>query len=537
MMYRSSVLELVIVLCALSTANSSVCAPPQTLQAKLQARPRAETYAEVGIWYSEHRQYSCAVAAYEAAAKMEPKSAQYLYLLGLNLLRNGDVKGAVRPLQQSIEIDPEVPKPHLLLATALEELHRGEEARTEWMAALRLDPRSRVALEGVSKNLLAAHEFDALISLLGPEPRGEDMILNLATAYDGTGNADQAIETLKRGLQENPTSVALARALISDLALQTRFQEATKLSEKLVQQHPGDLEAKVLYLHVLVLQDDEDRGRPLAKKLLSMAPRNFSVLYLNGLLENSSGNYSAGRSFLERAVALNPNQYNSHYHLGVALANLNDPQGARKQFEQALALGAREPRVRFEYAKVLRTLGETELASEQLKLYKEAEEAEASRTQAIISLGQGDKELAAGNPKKAIESYRDAIAALPDYALLQYKLSFALDKVGDTIGEREALQKAIQIDPTMAIAHRQLGYLAFNEGDFPTAETHFRAAVQAAPTFTDAWVSLAATLATESRHTEANQAVRRALKIDPQNANALELQKELADAAAAQPQQ
>jgi Flp pilus assembly protein TadD len=93
------------------------------------------------------------------------------------------------------------------------------------------------------------------------------------------------------------------------------------------------------------------------------------------------------------------------------------------------------------------------------------------------------------------------------------------------------LQKAVEIDPGMAIAHRQLGYLAFNDGDFATAETHFRKAVEAAPTFADAWVSLAATLATESRHQEAEEAVKRALEIDPHNANAIDLQKDLANQA------
>lgn len=518
--------------CVAGAASSSICNLPAALQDKLQKQPGADTYAEAGAWYGDHGKYTCAISAYRSALKRKPKSAELLYSLGLSLLRNGDFGNAVEPLQQSIESQPHDLKSHLLLASALEELHRPAEARREWLAASKIDPRSELALDGASKNFLATREFDSVIALLDPQPTSEALTLDLASAYDGTGNTDQAIEVLKKGLEANPASEALARELIKDLALQTRFEEAAKLGEKLVQQYPRDLEAKVLYLHVLVLQDNEDQARPLAKKLLSNAPHNFGVLYLNGVLENRSGNYSAGRSFLERAVALNPGQYNSRYNLGIALANLNDPQGAREQFEKALALGATEPKVRFEYARVLRTLGETKLASEQLTLYNQEEKAEADRIQASLSVGQGDNELAAGNPKKAAELYRDAIRVIPGHALLYYKLSVALDKAGDAAGEREALQKALQIDPTMAIAHRQLGYLAFNDGDFDTAEQEFRLAVQGAPRFADAWVSLAATLATESRRAEAMDAVKHALEIDPQNANAIELQKELANAAA-----
>jgi Flp pilus assembly protein TadD len=224
---------------------------------------------------------------------------------------------------------------------------------------------------------------------------------------------------------------------------------------------------------------------------------------------------------------VNPDQSDCRYNLGIALAHVNDPQGAREQFEKALALGASDPSIRSEYAKVLRTLGETKLAAEQFELYQKEEKAKGNRTQAAITMARGDTELANDNSKRAAELYREAIAAMPEYALLYYKLSVALDRLGDTAAERENLLKAVQIDPGMAIAHRQLGYLAFNDGDFVSAEDHLRKAVAAAPTYADAWVSLAATLGTESRISEAQQAVQKALEIDPQNANAIDLQKQL----------
>ena len=525
-------LGLMIAISGACAASSRGCVPPEALQAKLRTQPKADTYAEAGAWYGDHGKYGCAVEAYRAALKRAPNSAEFSYLLGLDLLRKGDFSGAVKPLQQSIELKPELLKPHLLLAAALEQLHQSTEAQAEWLAALKIDPQSEMALDGASKNLLATRAFDAVIALLGPQPKGDTLTLDLASAYQGAGFADEAIEVLKKGLEASPSSRDLTRALITNLLLQKRYQEAAKSGAKLVQQSPRDLNAQTLYLHVLILNDEEDLARPLAHKLLSAAPNDFGVLFLNGLLENRSGNYAGARTFLEKAVTLNPNRYEVRYNLGIALANLNDPKGAREQLEKALALGGAEPGLRVEYAKALRTLGETKLAAEQLKLYQQEQKANADRTLAANKTAQADKELADGDPKKAVGLYRDAVAVQPDSALLNYKLSVALDQVGDTAAEREALQKAVQVDPAMAIAHRQLGYLAFNDGDFGTAEAHFRAAVRAAPAYTDAWISLAATLATESRNPEAEQAVQRALEIDPHNASALELQKELANSAA-----
>ena len=102
-----------------------------------------------------------------------------------------------------------------------------------------------------------------------------------------------------------------------------------------------------------------------------------------------------------------------------------------------------------------------------------------------------------------------------------------MDKVGDTAGERSALEHSIEIDPDMAIAQNQLGYLDSQSGDAAAAEKHFREAVRAAPAYTEAWVNLAATLAMESKFPEAQQAIDSALKLEPTNSQALELRSDL----------
>jgi len=63
------------------------------------------------------------------------------------------------------------------------------------------------------------------------------------------------------------------------------------------------------------------------------------------------------------------------------------------------------------------------------------------------------------------------------------------------------------------------------------AEEQYRDAAHAAPDYIEAWIGLAATLATESRLSEAQKAIESALQIDPKNVNALELQKQINTAA------
>ena len=409
-------LAMVSSLCATLCA-SAACAGPPALEAKIHVQPDADTYVELGTWFGDRHQYPCAVEAYQAALKLEPGSAKLAYLLGLGLYYAGRPEEAVTALQQSIQLMPEVLKPHLILAGALNQLHRPQEAMTEWEAALKIDPTSTIALDGLSKSFIAQGDFRSVIGLLHSAPPSEDLTLDLAHAYDMAGMLDEASKALEQAVHAHPASLPLSEALVMILARQAHFEQAAELAAKRIRLHPRDFAAQELYLHVLVLNDDVKTAAPLARKLMALKPHEFGVLYLNGVLERESGQFPAARKHLEEAVALDPNHYNSRYNLGVVLAELGDPKGAREQLEKALALGATEPQIRFKLASVLRSLGETQLAQEQLKLYQQEEKAKADRTLAASKAAQAGKEFDNKNFAQAAALYRDALTAYPNDAL------------------------------------------------------------------------------------------------------------------------
>jgi tetratricopeptide (TPR) repeat protein len=511
----------------------AACDGPQQLGAKIHATPDSTSYTELGMWFGDRHQYDCAAESFRAALKFEPGSARLYYLLGLTLYSSGHADEAVNALERSIQLIPDAVKPHLILGAALDQLHRSQEAKAEWETALNIDPRSTEAIDWLSKAMMAEGDYGGAIGLLRSAPPDENLTLRLAEAYDKAGMSDKAAEVLKNALRLHPSSLPLSDALTTTLVKQTLYQDAIQLAAKTARLHPGNLDAQRTYFRLLVLNDDYTLAQPLGRKLLVKAPHDFDVLYLNGIVERAAGQFPEARQHLEEAAALDPNYYNCRYNLGVVLAELKDFKGAREQLEKAIALGATEPEVRFKLASVLRTLGETELAQEQLKLYQQELQARANHTLAASKAAQGDKELSIGDPQKAVAFYREAVEAEPKDPMLAFKLALALDRTGDTGGERTLLERAIQIDPDLALAQNQLGYLDSRSGDSTSAEEHFRRALHAAPGYTQAWVSLAATLGMESRFPEAQKALANALQLDPQNTEALQLRKAL-DAAQAQ---
>jgi tetratricopeptide (TPR) repeat protein len=531
MYLRAAKAGLLLAIVLVGTPWVLACTGPKALEDKIRLHPDADAYTEVGNWFGDRKEYDCALESFQSGLKLEPGSAKIYYLIGLTLYASGHTEEALEPLGKSIYLMPEVLKPHLLRATALDQLERHDQALTEWEAALRIDRRSTEALHGLSRCLIAAGDYYSAIELLRQAPRDEGLTLDLAFAYGKANMLDKASQVLAQALQRTPSSLALTSALITVDVRQMHDQDAIYLARKAMSLHPGNLEAQRLYLRVLVLDGDNTLARPLAHKLLTAHPHDFDFLYLTGILENTAGQYESARGHLEEAVNLDPNYYNARYNLGVALLELKNYKEAREQLEKALALGATEPEVRFKYASALRSLGETDLAKEQLKLYQEQVQANERRALAASKTAQADKEADAGDLQKAVADYRAAMEASPDDAQLAYKLSVVLDRTGDVAGERTALEQAVKIDPVFALAQNQLGYLASRDGDSASAEQHFRQAVHAAPGYTQAWISLAATLGMESRFSEAQEALASALKIEPDNAQALQLRKDL-DAAA-----
>ncbi len=506
---------------------SASCVGPVPLEGRVHSHPDADAYADLGIWFGENRKSECAAQAFQAGLKLEPNSPRLTYLLGLSLFTAGNLKEAIAPLRHTVELQPKEERAHLLLASALAGLGRDKEAFVEWQAALRIDPNSKMALDGIAKILLAVGDNETVIAQLSRVQLDESLTLDLAIAYGRAGQLDDAARVLNQGLKIHPNSATLTSSLVSVYVKQVRLQKAEKVAEQLSRRNPEDIEAQRVYLQVLVLNAENQTAVPLARKLLAQAPHDADFLYLNGVLERANGDFAAARKHLEEAAKLDPNRYSTRFNLGCTLEQLQDNAGAKKQLQKAIELDPNEAESRFELAKVLRKLGETDAAQQQLILYQKQLKDQSDHTIAAQKSTQAAEAARTGDKQKAAALYREAIAVLPDNAGLHYQLALVLKDLNDIEGERSALEQAVTIDPTFALAQYQLGYLDSREGDKVGAEQRLRQAINASPGYVQAWIALAATLATESRIPDALQAVDSALKIAPDNSEALELRKNL----------
>ena len=518
---------------AIGVPLHAACTAPASMRARLQSQPSAETYASLGRWFGDQKQFNCAAEAFASAVKLEPDSASLNYMWGLSLYSAGEVQESFGPLQLSAHLDPRDTKPHLVIATALEQRGQIADAEREWRAALAIDPDSSMALDGLSRDLIEDKDYAATIALLERSAhrghRTSLQCLNLGMAYAKTLQLEESSRVLREGLNSTPNSLPLANELAIVLMLLDKPGEAETVLDAALIRHPGDLNTQVLYFRVLISGKSENASQ-LGQKLLKIAPHNWEVQYLNAQLEMRKGQFSQAQSHLEESVALKPDYFQSQEMLGSVLSTLKDFSGARDHLEKAIELGDTEPAVQYELAKVLQNLGQVEQSQEKLRIFQSLRKAEADRTLAVNKIESGDRALAAGDATQAIALYREALVNDPTEAILAYKLAKALDKTKDFAGETAALRRAIELNPNLAEAQNQIGYLAAKAGDDAQAEKCFRLAVHVSPSYLPAWINLAATLAGEAKWQDAKQALAHALEIDPDSSEAHRLDQVIASA-------
>jgi tetratricopeptide (TPR) repeat protein len=540
---------------SIAAQEVSSCKGPADLEHVLASNPSPGAFDALGAYFASHRQFSCAISAFESAIHLAPDMWDGHYDLGVALLNSGNPQRAAHELQTASKLKPGTAKILLPLGISLSALNEQDAAIDAFKSILKQDPRSVPALDGLTKALIAQGRYTAAISELKNAPANEVLQLNLAVAYSKNGNTDEALQTLSAIVKEHPSYAKAHMDLGIVYTQQKRFGEASQEFEEALRLDPTDDEARLSYVKALCAIAQFEKAAPVIKDYLKHHPHDFEALYFDGVVERGVGNYADAEKVFRQAVALNPKHAEARYHLGFVLARQGKLAEARAELEMALALDPSSSEARFQLASVLRALGQPDQAREELKALQQKKAEDVRQDVAGVTANQANEDLQSGDAQKAVALYRQALANDPNNAHTYYDMALALDRLGDYSGEREALEKAMKLDASLAPVHNQLGFLdlqanqtADAENQFKTAisldpqyaeaqnnlgvlygrlgkdseaEQLFRRATENNPQYGQAFANLGLILASQSRYAEAGQALAKAVQLDPKNPGSL----------------
>ncbi len=503
--------------CAAQTPDA--CKAPASLEAAMHATPTAQVYDAAGAWFAQRKKMECALAAFQKAVQLQPHVAEAQYNLGLAQLATGRRADAEKHLREAINEDPGMFPAHESLGMLLLDAGKPAEAESEFHKAIDAGDASSTALDNLAMSLAAQQRYTAAINYweqaLAKQPSSPDILLSLGQARYKSGDKKGSLLGLRKLAAQYPQRGDIHLALADVLAQELLYTEAAEQFGIAVQLDPKNDGAVLSWAKALSDSGSYQAALPPAERYVQRHPEDPEGQFVLGSIERRLGNYSQAEQHLTLALAHRADDPDICYELGLAYARDDQPERALPYLERTHSLRPQDAPTDFALSGVLRKLGKQTRAKEVTGALLESNEQNRQASRDTVDGSQANMYLQNGQPQKAAALYREMLARDPNNARTSYNLALALAAMHDTKGERGALERAISIDPKMAVAQGELGFLDLSAGDRVHAQQRLETALALDPGLATAQGNLGLLYAMRGDGRTAEQMFRRAIEDDP----------------------
>ncbi len=398
-------------------------------------------------------------------------------------------------------------------------------ARVMDMERLRLSPEFTES--GPLANLIAiqtALAWDILNMLSPGTPAKEsfvaqfpaqrpDVLENYVRGIIAT-NTQEKIKYFKEAVRLEPTHALAMLQLGKSYYKERDYEPAASWLARIPKGDANANEAQFYLGLATFYAGHMDRAESAFQTLAARLPLT-EVLNNLGVVAARRGEKSA-RGYFERTVQTDPNEPDYRFNLAVALFREGDTQGAARElrellaihpdaeaktFLEAIASGAQPARMPLE--RIRRNYDESTFRQIALEI-ENTNEARLAKSDpashAAFHVRHGQELLQSGLPGEAEKEFREAVV----------------------------------LDPSSAAAHAGLAAVLENDQDIPGARNEARMAIKLQPT-ADAYLVMARLDLAENKPASAAQNIDHALALDPANAAAIALKRDIASGAAGKP--
>ena len=331
-------------------------------------------------------------------------------------------------------------------------------------AALARQPNDVEALITLGKlQLSEGNTVNALATLqkaVAANPRSIGAHVGLAQVYAVRGATKEAITAYNDALSVDGNSID-ARVGLARVHLESgAAEESVPLLLKVVEQQPGNVQARMLLLHGLMAVGDLPQATRQLQVLRTNFPDSPTVNTAAGQLAMLQKDVAGARHAYSRALSSDPRSYQALAGLLNAEMQSKNLSRARELIDQQLAKMPNDPNVLLMAAQTYDVLGD---AFEMERALKKTVEADPQSLQAYTMLGrmyyqQGRLDLARAELEKYVQT---APMSVPGNTML----GTILELQGKKADAKQRYNKALQIDSRAAVAANNLAWLtASDEG-------------------------------------------------------------------------
>lgn len=268
---------------------------------------------------------------------LNPRDAKAHALLGLALLKDGQLDEGIACLRRALELNPKLRDLRGLLAAALFESGRNEEAADAYRQALRFEDDAELH-RGLANSLIrlkrAEEAEPSARRAVELAPHSIPALLCLASSLHGQGRFEDTAAVFSQVLALDPEQVDAQFDLGEMLHRLNRHKEAIDCYRAVVARRPGHVNAhRHMGLSHRHLRQNE-AALACLERAVELAPDNVGVLCDFGATLQMNGNLDKAAPVLRKALALDP----ASEHALRALAHTAFTLG---EWEEAVALSRR----------------------------------------------------------------------------------------------------------------------------------------------------------------------------------------------------
>ena len=257
----------------------------------------------------------------DAKIAAEPNNPKPFFDKGLALMRLKMFREAVETFKKSIDLNPDNPAVHFQIANAFLEMGQLQLARKGYEKSISINPKSSIAyhklsvvLNRMGKIMDALEKANKSLSL---DPQKPNYLMHLGHLYVHLIRLDEGREFFEKALELDPQSIEIKQAIYNVERLKGNKEEAKKLNNKILKDHPTDARALRSFSELNKDEVDENFVERLENNLLyndyidpARSELYFAlgdVLEKIGNIEKSFKAYCQGNLILSRIHNYNEN--------------------------------------------------------------------------------------------------------------------------------------------------------------------------------------------------------------------------------------
>ena len=462
---------------------------------------------------------------FERALKTSPDNARALVELASVRLRQNDSRAANDLLAKALDTDAR--KTLDAGEEARANMHRGRlaaqardlrGAEAAYEHAVALDPNSPSVHEAYGDFRLqrlewdkAARQFEAAIKY----GASAAAYAGAARAYLGQNRLLEADKAINEAVAKDANNARF-------LYLQGRVADAIGKAEEAYRKYEAALKAKPDLVEALCSEglvwtsrNDNAKAQERLDAALKVPSEGLSAVEDEaiGELALALGHRDKSKELYARALQKDPDDPIAHSGMGKALATQGSLPAARKEMEIALAQLDSDASLAFEYASLLRRMGETQTA---LESFRRAVKLDSKEPKYRARLGGVLVER--GEFEEAEQQLRQAVALNDRQAEALYFLGRALAGRKNLGEAGDLMRKAVEIEPDNPDYLYHLGLIYERGQQVRDAIDSFTKSVEKGNHGADAYEHLGLNLMVENRFQDAVKSFRKAAEADPKRA-------------------